>query len=656
MNKIKDFCKMICEKIKHNVNLGKERPLGKSLILIAVLALLPMLMQFVAQGFRIAQFHPVVFLMNFIPIFLVMCFFYFTIGKISISYGITTIVLAVLLAINHYKINFRDEPLNFTDLSLGTEANNIVKNYTLSIDLAIIFLVLFTVLSIVYIAIKVRNKRPGLLPSIVGTVLSVVLVITMNFAVYSRTSIYSALLTETFHETTTVANKGLVYSLFNSANIKDHDVPDDYSDNAASEALDKYKTEEETEKKPPNVIAVMCEAFTDIQKWDNVKFTDHNPYEYYNYLKTIGCYGELFTPSFGGGTAATEFEFLTGNNTSAINSNMPIAYKTLINDDIDSIVRVFKKMGYHASAMHPGDPWFYNRQNVYPRMGFDTFTSKVDLPYDIPPHVVGYVKDSVSAEMIINDYNRHLEENPEQGYFNFLVTIQNHGPYEGGKLIYGDEYISKDHGLTDEQYNIINNYLGGVNDSDEFMKTIHEYINTLDEPTVFLIFGDHLPYLDQYEQVFAKLGLDIASGTYQAYENKYSSDYVMVGNQAFLKEYTPSINGEQSIISANYLSIKLFQYCNLNLTPFQSLSLEMMQYAPIISRQHNGSSAGFDEVLPEEFETLFKEYKNIQYYNLNDYEVPDKDGEEVTDENATKDSNPDDVKPEENDNQEGEKQ
>ena len=47
----------------------------------------------------------------------------------------------------------------------------------------------------------------------------------------------------------------------------------------------------------------------------------------------------------------------------------------------------------------------------------------------------------------------------------------------------------------------------------------------------------------------------------------------------------------------------------------------MMQYAPILSNKHNGTSAGFDEVLPEEFNKMFEEFKMLQYYNLKEYEA-----------------------------------
>ena len=137
------------------------------------------------------------------------------------------------------------------------------------------------------VSTRVKSKHPKILPSVIGIILSVAIFLTLNFTVYKNTNIYKDLLTETFHETTTVSQKGLIYSLFNSANIKDHVAPENYSNTMANDALNKYE-KEETETKKPNIIAVMCEAYTDIQKWSDIDFTDESPYSYYNYLKTKG--------------------------------------------------------------------------------------------------------------------------------------------------------------------------------------------------------------------------------------------------------------------------------------------------------------------------------------------------------------------------------
>ena len=621
MQRLKNFLKNTAGQIKLLFNDNGNFSLTRSLILIFVLSVWTVIFQMVSQSFNILQLYGPILLFNIIPIFLIMCLLYFITGKISISYIITNILLSILLIVNHFKVKFRDEPLKTTDFSLGKEAKNMLETYDLSMDIIILVIILFCAVSFCFVLKNIKNKRPNLITSIIGAVITIALALVTNYTIYSNTRIYDTLLSNLgiFHESKVVSSKGLVYSLINDSNATKYQEPDGYSKDKVNEILRQYEQPALAENSP-NVIAVMCEAFTDVQSWSNVKFTEENPYSFFNYLKTRGCYGRIFVPGFAGATAATEFEFLTGNNTSAISTTMPTAYKTLINRDTYSVVRHFKDMGYEAVSMHPGFPWFYNRQNVYLRMGFDSFTSKDDLEGEIP-NVNTYALDTVAADMIINDYNRHLEENPESGYFNFLVTIQNHGPYGNERLNYGREFISKDVGLTDEEYYIINNYLGGINDADEFMWIIYEYINSLDEPTVFILFGDHLPYLDSEEKIFEKLGLDIVSDTYQAYENRYTTDYVIIGNDAYLKNNRPSIRGQQKLISSNYLSVKLLQYMNMELPPFHSFLYDMMQYAPIISKQHNGTSAGFDEELSEEFNEIFKNYKILQYYNIKDYEV-----------------------------------
>lgn len=626
MKKTKELFKKAVTYIKKIMNDNGEYSLVNSLILIFCLSCWLVVFQMTTQGFNFLQLYGPILLFNIVPIFLIMCLFYFVVGKISISYIISNTLMAVLLIINHYKIKFRDEPLTATDFSLGTEANNIIQNYDIKIDAAIIFVILFCSVSFWFVAKNIKNKRPKLLTSLIGIIVCCTLGVTANFTIYKKTNIYAGLLSNLgiFHESKLVSSKGLVYSLLNSSKTMKYQAPEGYTKESAKEILNRYPKPVPTEN-TPNVIAVMSEAFEDIQDWGNVRFTNENPYSYFNYLKSIGAYGEILVPGFGGATAVSEFEFLTGNNTSAISSSLPTAYKTLITQDTYSIVRRFKELGYTADAMHPGYPWFYNRQNVYKRMGFDSFTSKEDLEGEIPS-INTYAMDTVSAEMIINAYSKHLEENPDKGYFNFLVTIQNHGPYNDNKLVYEKEYISKDAGLTDEEYYVINNYLGGIKDNNMFMKTIYEYINTLSQPTVFIIFGDHLPSLDSENQLFGKLGLDIESNTYEAFENKFKTPYVIVGNRAYLRHNRPSIRGNQGTVSANYLPIKLFQYMNMELDPFLAFSKEMMEYAPIISTKHIGTSAGFDEQLPEEFNKTLNEFKQLQYYNIKDYAI-DLEGE-----------------------------
>ena len=600
---------------------GGKPSIIRSLITIFVFSIIMTMFQFVIQNSNVMQFSGTIYL-NFIPIFLLCCLLYFTIGKIAWVFSICVTLLSILLTINHYKIRFRDEPLTTTDFALGKEAGNIATNYDFTPD-SMITLIIIVFLVIIFLALlKIRNKRPGLKTSIIGIILTVSVSVTLYATVYSNTQVYNSFYMEKnlFRKSEIVDAQGLVYSLINDLSTVSYEVPENYSDKAAQDTLSKY-AEFVAPENAPNVIAVMIEAYADVQEWDNINFETQNPYEYYNYLKSIGCYGKTFVPGFGGATAVTEFEFLTGCNTSVISNSLPTAYNTIIQSDVFSIARIFKEMDYYTSAIHPGEPWFYNRQNVYPRMGFDTFISVADFPADVEKLQDFHVMDHATADMIINDYNNHFNANPDKGYFNFTVTIQNHGQYSETIQYYDNEYIAKGtEGLTDSEYTIINNYLGGINDADKFMKTIHEYINTLEKPTVFIIFGDHLPYLDTEEQIYAKLGLEIKENTFSSFANRHSTDYLIIGNNAFLETYTPGITGHQdTLISSDYLAVKLFEYMNMPLHPFFAFKQNMMQHTPILSTAHNGTASGFGEKPTEEMENFYKDLKILQYYNLKDY-------------------------------------
>lgn len=589
----------------------------RSLILIFLFSIQMTMFQYVIQGSNLLQWDGAIYL-NFVPIFLVCCLLYFTIGKTAIVFSICVSIISLLHTINYYKIKFRDEPLNPTDFSLGKEAGNIVHGYDLTMDPEIKYIVFILLTTVILSFLILRNKRPNWKISVIGTVVTLIVSMILYSTVYKSTKIYDSFQVNhnMYHETEIVSAQGLIYSLINKSSALSYEKPEGYSKEKAKEILNRYP-KAVIDENSPNIIAIMCEAYSDIQTWSDVPFVSENPYKYFNELKANGCYGKIFVPFFGGGTSSTEFEFLTGNNTSAISTLMPSAYASIIASNSYSIAHHFKEFGYKTYAIHPGHPWFYNRQNVYPRLGFDKFTSKDDLPPGTK-EVNYYIADDVTSDLIIDGYENHLKTNPDEGYFSFTVTIQNHGPYGNDSLFADTEYISKDLGLSDEEYYIINNYLEGIKDGNALLKKVYDYINTVDEPTVLILFGDHLPYLDSEEELFLKLGIDTESNTHEAYINRYSTDYLIIGNNAYLENNTPSINGQQELISSNYLSVKLFQYANMQLPQFQAFLYDMMQYAPIISKQHIGTPAP-DGKASAEFDNMFKEYKILQYYNLRDY-------------------------------------
>ena len=194
-------------------------------------------------------------------------------------------------------------------------------------------------------------------------------------------------------------------------------------------------------------------------------------------------------PNFGGGTSNTEYDVLTGCATRYLGSSLP-SY-SFIHSDFDGMPRQLQKLGYETLSIHPGYAWFYNRQNVYPDLGFAASYFLEDS-FDLATQGYGgYVNETATMDKIIETLDTHIKET-DTPLFSFTVTIQNHGPYEKkyGTL---EQNFSSDIELNETQTDLLTQYFQGIGDADEQIGRLKEYAEGSDEPIVLVYFGDHLP-------------------------------------------------------------------------------------------------------------------------------------------------------------------
>lgn len=122
---------------------------------------------------------------------------------------------------------------------------------------------------------------------------------------------------------------------------------------------------------PENVIVVMNESFSDLSVLGDFNTSDDVLENFYNESGNIKR-GYVYVSVYGGGTANSEFEFLTGNSVVSIPSGA-VAYQMYVNKGDSSIVSQFKQQGYRTIAFHPYRKDNYNRMNVYDIYGFDAY-------------------------------------------------------------------------------------------------------------------------------------------------------------------------------------------------------------------------------------------------------------------------------------------
>lgn len=240
-----------------------------------------------------------------------------------------------------------------------------------------------------------------------------------------------------------------------------------------------------------NVILIMNESFSDPTKIKNVNYSI-DPLKDLRELakKDSNCkIGNLVSPVVGGGTSLPEFEVLTGLSSFYLEKQI-YPYTSYITSDMNSIVREYNKNGYETLGLHTNTRTFYNRTNVYKYLGFEETIFSEDI--ENPETKGGFISDNEFKNQIINKFDSTKGENK----FIFGVTMQNHMPY--GKKVYEtyDINITSDK-YTETELKSLTNYVQGIYDSCKMYIELVNYLKEYDEPTILVMFGDHLPSLER---------------------------------------------------------------------------------------------------------------------------------------------------------------
>ena len=434
-------------------------------------------------------------LLNWLPLFLLMLLLYFAgTGAASAS----TIVGAVTLAMgfaNRTKILLRNDPFVPWDFMLGGEVFGIIKSFGIRNILITIGLCVLYILLAIIAAFLVRSERLKLHFHAMGIFVCLIFMVFINKPLYKSTSITNLLHIEgnIYNQVNQFNSRGFVYSFIHTYNTNRISKPDGYDRAAVLEKISKFENTPPGDVPRPHIIMIMSEAFSEISMNPHFNFAGFtNPLENWQRIKNDGISGEILVSVLGGGTAQTEFDVLTGMNSRQF-SGAPFAFR-MISSELESMASVLNSLGYRSEFMHPGHDWFYNRQNVYRYLGFERLMF-LDEFNDVPTKGM-YVNEHDTINRMLEMFSEHRENHPSTPYFNFTVTIQNHGPYPDKYLLDGPvtgANFSTGLDFTENDINAISNYFHGLADSDRELGRLVNALNALDEPVVLVYFGDHLP-------------------------------------------------------------------------------------------------------------------------------------------------------------------
>ena len=174
-------------------------------------------------------------------------------------------------------------------------------------------------------------------------------------------------------------NKGLVYTFAREFRFVFVEEPEGYSVDAVKKIAEKTEgdpaeRQQEPDVIPENIIMIMNESLADFESIGSVR-SDVEILPYIHSIDKNVTYGSLHMPTYGGGTARSEYEALTGNSITFLPSGC-VPYELYVRTPEYGMADILKSQGYYTIAMHPNNGHNWNRDQVYPQMGFDEFLNQ----------------------------------------------------------------------------------------------------------------------------------------------------------------------------------------------------------------------------------------------------------------------------------------
>ena len=539
------------------------------------------------------------FILNFIPVFLLILLFSILTKRIHVSFAINSFWILILGIANQTKILYRDDIVKFEDLTIIKEALIMGKKYGViirwyTILFVILLILIFFLLKRFFEKYSFSWKKGLLLSCLLG-----IFVILIYNTIYNNDRIYDSIgdenLINKWITTRQYQIRGLIYPFVYTIKDIADTKPNGYSKEKAEEILSNYKYEDIDNDKKVNIIAIMLEAYNDFSKFNVIDFND-DIYEKFHEIQSKLISGNLVTTIFGGGTVNTERKFLTGYN------NMP-SFRKITN----SYVWYFKEQGYRTEAMHPIYGAFYNRTSINPNLGFDDYYYYENKFSKIQNE---FMTDYDFFDYIIDGYEKSKNDN--MPYFNFSVTYQNHGPYNANKYE-GKEYFFDNIGYDSEAYNTINEYFSGIKKTNVALEKIINYFEN-EEATIIVIFGDHNPYLGKNNLAYNELGINLDLGTIDGFENYYETPYIIYGNNAAKKMFNNKFIGKGNTISPIFLMSEISNLLGMKGNNYLQYMNDLEKKVDVLSEEYYKEDGQFISVDKSNIKKLINEYNIVNYY------------------------------------------
>ncbi|MDQ0244434.1 phosphoglycerol transferase MdoB-like AlkP superfamily enzyme [Bacillus fengqiuensis] len=228
--------------------------------------------------------------------------------------------------------------------------------------------------------------------------------------------------------------------------------------------------------KGKNVILISLESTQNFVINEKINGKEITPF-LNDFLKESYYFDNFYHQTGQGKTS--DAEFLVENSLYSLGRGS--VFFTHSSNEYNATPEILKQQGYYTAMLHANNKSFWNRDIMYPKLGFDRYFSLTD--YEVTPeNSIGWgLKDTAFFDQSIE----HLKSLPQPFYTKF-ITLTNHFPFElneEDKMV--DEY--------DSNSRTLNRYFPTVRYTDEAVK---HFITRLKEEglyddSIIIMYGDH---------------------------------------------------------------------------------------------------------------------------------------------------------------------
>lgn len=529
------------------------------------------------------------FLLNMLCLVVICCVFLAIFGNWRWAVNASVIFLIIIGTINGYVFMFRDREFTFLDIYSASTAAEVSGQYNFWPSAFVISGWTLTALgSMVQFAIpKIKFESPSRV-----RLCALVLALASFLALHIGSRGYYP---ERWRTNGSIKNGYLLnfYMGIRDASVRK---PSDYSLETVGEVEQEYQNVPSQGKPGPNVIVIMNESYCDLSVYSNALETNMPVTPYWDALKENTIRGYVLASVYGGNTANSEFEFLTGA-TMGFLPNGSVPYYQYIGDNSYSLAWVLGSYGYKSMAAHAYYKMGWDRDRVYPLLGFEESLFVESYPQE--KMIREYVSDQEHYDVILS-----MLEQQDRASFIFSVTMQNHGGYQESRETYNHciklqgEYAG---------FHQAEQYLSLIHASDEALQYLINRLEEFPEDTVVLIFGDHQPKIEP--EFYAALN----GGTLDDLDEQMLQHTVpfMIWANFDIEER------DLGLTSLNFLAGHLLDAAGLKRTAYHEYLEDVEQAIPAMNAlgyysQEHGCFVPYEEATGRE-KRILDDYRIVQY-------------------------------------------